>query len=345
MVRLKDLAEKTGFSITTVSRALAGYDDVNEGTRQRILAIAEQLGYQPNEVARQLRNQRTHTLGLIIPANDQSFSNDFFNQLLRGIGDAAALERYDLLISAQTPGNEEMAAYRRIVGGNRVDGMIIARTRHHDERIAYLKSVNHPFAVAGRSSPDEVDDFPYIDVDSRTGIATATKHLIELGHNHIGLILPPSEMAYTEYRRQGYTNTLTAAGIEYRAEYVQYGNLMRSGGYNGANTLLDAHPQITALVCCNDLMALGAISALQGRGLVVGWDVSVTGFDDIPAAEYSHPALTSVRQPIYDIGRGLVQMLIQIIAGHSPAQTQAAHQILLPTELIVRASTGVAIQR
>src|SRR5215207_4296258 len=120
-VKLKDIAAESGYSITTVSRALAGYNDVNEQTRQHISEIAATLGYQPNLLARQLRSQRTDTLGLIIPAQDQSFSNEFFSQLMLGIGDAASLEHYDLLISAQVPGQDEMAAYRRMVGGNKVD--------------------------------------------------------------------------------------------------------------------------------------------------------------------------------------------------------------------------------
>lgn len=335
MVRLKDLAQKTGFSITTVSRALAGYDDVNAQTRQHILSAAHEMGYQPNEVARQLRSQRSQTLGLIVPANDQSFSNDFFNELLRGIGDAAALERYDLLISAQPPGKEELLAYKRMVGGNRVDGMILARTRQHDERITYLQSVNCPFVVAGRSEPGTPSDFYHIDVDSQMGICTATEHLIASGHQHIGLILPPLEVAYTEYRRRGYEEALCKARLPYRPAYVLYGDLMRCGGFEAANTLLNQNPEITALVCSNDLMALGAVSAVSSRGKAVGQDIAVTGFDDIPAAEYAHPSLTTVRQPIYEIGRRLVQLLMQIIAGQPPEETS----LLMPTSLVVRDST------
>jgi LacI family transcriptional regulator len=340
MVKLKDIAEKSGYSITTTSRALAGYSDVNESTRQHILAIARQLGYQPNELARHLRSQRTYTVGLIIPANDQSFSNDFFNLLLRGIGDAAALDGYDLLISAQIPGEAELEAYRRFVGGGRVDGMIVARTRQNDERLRYLKSMSHPFVVSGRASPDEPSDFPYIDADSQAGICAATEHLIALGHRDIGLLLPPPDIAYTEFRRQGYLQALRSAGIEYRADYVLHSDLLRSGGYTSANMLLDRFPEITAIVGCNDLMALGAMSAAQGRGLSIGSHISITGFDDIPPAEFAHPTLTTVHQPIYEIGRRLVHMLTQIIAGTPPAQTH----ILLPAELIVRASTG-ALQR
>src|SRR5215211_4890244 len=177
-VKLRDIAREAGFSITTVSRALAGYDDVNENTRRRIAEVAAALGYQPNLLARQLRMQRTQTLGLIIPSADNSISNEFFSQLLLGIGDAASHAGYDLLVSAHVPGEPEMAAYRRIIGGNRVDGMILARTRQNDERIAYLQSLDHPFVVNGRSAPGERSDFPFIDVDSQTGIASAVAHLV-----------------------------------------------------------------------------------------------------------------------------------------------------------------------
>lgn len=341
MVKLKDLAAKTGYSVTTVSRALGGFNDVNEQTRQHIVETARQLGYQPHEPARQLRSQKTHTLGLIIPANDQSFSNDFFNLLLRGIGDAAALEGYDLLIGAHAPGKAEMAAYQRFVGGGRVDGMIVARTRHNDERLRYLKKQGHPFVVSGRLSPDEVSDFPYIDADSQAGISAATEHLIALGHRHIALILPPQGIAYTEYRRCGYAGALDRAAIPYRPEYVVYGDLMRSGGFDQTHALLDQHPQLTAIVCANDLMALGAAAAVQRRGLVVGRDVSITGFDDIPPAEFAHPALTTVHQPVYEIGQRLLHMLVQIIRRKTPSETQ----ILLPARLIVRESTGAPPER
>lgn len=338
MARLKDLSQKTGFSITTVSRALAGYSDVSEQTRQRILTAAREMDYQPDEVARQLRSQRTYTLGLILPAHDHSFSEGFFHQLMRGIGDTAGAARYDVLIGAGAPGDDELATYKRIVGGNRVDGMILARTRQHDERIAYLRRIGHPFVVSGRTAPDEESDFPYIDVDSQAGIASATAHLIALGHRKIGLILPPPEIAYTEYRRRGYEQALTAAGLPYHPERIVHGDLMRSGGHMGMNTLLNRHPDMTAVVCCNDLMALGAMQTIQARGLTVGRDVAVVGFDDLPLSEYAHPPLTTVRQPIYEIGQRLVEILISIISGKPTAVTQ----MLLPTTLIVRESCGAA---
>jgi LacI family transcriptional regulator len=335
-VTLKDIADKSGFSITTVSRALAGYDDVNEQTRQSIVDLAVSMGYQPNLVARQLRHQRTNTIGMIIPANDQGFSDDFFSELMMGVGHAATLYGYDLLLSAQTTTENEMAAYRRLAGGRRVDGVVVARTRRDDPRIEYLKQQGFPFVVSGRNPLGQPSDFPYIDVDSQLGIKLMVRHLVELGHRHIGLLLPPPEMAFTPYRLTGYHEGLAEAGLPYQESYILHGDLKRSGGYQATLQLLSTAPQLTAVVACNDLMALGAISAIQERGLRVGTDIAVSGFDDIPAAEYSTPPLTTIRQPIYEIGQRLFEMLMRIIQRHPLEETH----ILLEPALVIRDSSG-----
>lgn len=333
---LKSIAKASGYSITTVSRALAGYNDVNEKTRAHIIKIAEELGYQPNLVARQLRSQRTHTIGMIIPANVQDPEDDFFSMLIKGVVSAAAEHHYDLLISAQLPDTNEMDSYHQIVGGNRVDGVILARTHQHDERIEYLKRIKHPFVVSGRLAPHQVSDFPYIDIDSEVGLRMMVAHMIERGHREIGLILPPPDIAYTPYRLSGYRHGLEAAGLAFREHYVMHGDLHRESGYRTAASLLEQQPQLTAIIACNDLMAIGAMAAAQERDRVVGQDIAIGGFDDIPSALHTIPPLTTIRQPIYMIGQRLVEMLIQIIEGKIPAESQ----ILLQPELIVRGSSG-----
>lgn len=335
-ITLRDIAKKSGYSVTTVSRALAGYNDVNEATRTLIIDIATSMGYQPNLVARHLRHQRTNTIGLIIPSNDIGFSDDFFSELMMGVGHAASEHGYDVLISAQASFETELDAYRRIVGGNRVDGMVLARTRKDDPRIEYLHSISHPFVVSGRRSLNEENDFAFIDVDSQLGIKMLVDHFVELGHREIALLLPPAEMAFTDYRLEGYKDSLKQAGIPFKPEYVVCADLKRRGGYEATRRLLGQFPQLTAFVGCNDLMALGAMSAIQDRGYRVGDQIVVGGFDDIPAAEYSSPPLTTVRQPIYEIGVRLMNMLIQIVQGFTPERSQ----ILLEPALVVRESCG-----
>ena len=336
-VTLKNIAEETGFSITTVSRALAGYDDVNEQTRLRIRSTAERLGYRPNQIARNLRSQNTNTLGIIIPSSTIGLDDDFFSLLLKGITHAAARQHYDVLVSTHLPGEDDMEAYYRIVGGNRVDGVIVARTHYDDPRISYLKQINHPFVVSGRTPPDRPPDFPYIDVDSQHGIRTLVQHFTQSGHRHIGFILSPPSVAFTPYRLAGYREGLEAAGIPFDETRVVTGDLSRESGQQASSALMAAHPELTAIIACNDLMAIGAYDTVIGMGLTVGSNIAIGGFDDIPMAEHISPGLTTVRQPIYDIGEQLTTMLIQIITGDPPANP---HMLIEPT-LIVRGSSGI----
>jgi LacI family transcriptional regulator len=329
-VTLKTIAHEVGLSVTTVSRALAGYDDVNEETRQRISETAQRLGYQPNLTARHLRSKFTHTLGMVIPRTAY-FSDSFFMELLAGVGRQASEHGYDLLLSAQMPGEEELAAYRRMVAGSRVDGVAIARVLRQDPRIDYLKEVRHPFVAFGCTSAD--NNYPYIDVDGATGVRQVVEHFVAYGHRLIALILSPAELAFTAHRFAGYREGLERAGLPYREEYLVAGDLTQPGGTEAARHLLSLPEPPTAIIACNDLMALGAMAAITACGLRTGLDVAVAGFDDIPASSNAQPPLTTVRQPIYDIGRRLVDMLISLLRGQP---LEEPHVLMVP-ELIIRA--------
>ena len=343
-ITLKDIAEKSGYSVTTVSRALGGFDDVNETTRQIISKIASDMGYQPNLVARQLQSQKTYTIGFVSPAdigfisptNLHHIEDDFFTMFIKGVSYTAAQHSYDVLLSAYINQASEMDLYQRIVGGKRVDGMIIARTYDDDPRIKYLKSMKHPFVASGRLVPNAAPEFPYIDVDSQIGICMLVEHFIDYGHQRIGLILPPKEIAYTPYRHAGYQDGLQNANLHYDASNIIYSDLSFEGGYQSAHELLNRKSNLTGIIACNDLMALGAMNAIQERGMQVGKDIVVGGFDDIPIAQYTKPSLTTIRQPIYEIGKRLTDMLIKIIQQESIEE----YGIMLEPELIVRDSSG-----
>lgn len=334
-VKLKDIATQTGFSITTVSRALAGYDDVNAQTRQTIIETAQQMGYQPNLIARQLQSQRTHTIGMVLPADESSFTDSFFSELMLAVGHAASKRGYDLLMTSTPTIEAELDAYRRLLGGNRVDGIILARTRRNDPRIAYLQEHEHAFVVQGRLAPDEPNDFPYVDVDSQTGIELVVAHLASLGHQHMAILLPPQDIAFTAYRLAGYRAGLESAGLPFDSGYIRYGNLDRDSGYAHTRELIQQQSPLTAIIACNDLMAFGALRAVQEAGLIAGQDIAVTGFDDIAATRFASTPLTSVHQPLPAIGQHLVDTLIAILQGDPPD----AYQVLLAPELVIRASS------
>ncbi len=331
-VTLKTIAEEAGVSITTVSRALAGYHDVNEETRRRIVAIAERLGYQPNLAARHLRSKQTNTIGMVIPRTAY-FSDPFFMELLSGVGRKASELGYDLLLSAQMHGEEELSAYRRMVAGGRVDGMVVARVLRDDPRIAYLQHMRHPFVAFGHSAEE---DHPYIDVDGADGMRQIVTHFADYGHEHIALIRSPETLAFTSARCDGFRNALASFGLPWRDDYIIQGDLSAESGAKAAADLLNLPEPPTAIVACNDQMALGAMDMIQARGWKVGDDVAVAGFDDIPAAGAASPSLTTVRQPIYGIGYRLADMLIHILRGEDAGQ----RHVLLKPELIIRESSG-----
>ena len=336
-VTLKDIARKVGYSVTTVSRALNDYDDVNEETKQLIKRVAQEMGYHPHVIAQSLQRRRTNTVGFIVPATKRYLSDPYFLELIAGIGDGAASCDFDLLVSTCKPMcPKERLVYERMVQGHRVDGIVVARTRCNDERIAYLMSEGFPLIAFGRIASEL--DFPYLDVDGEEGVYEAVKYLIGLGHRRIGFIAPSMYLMFAEHRLAGYKRALQDNGLEFDPVLVVEGNLTQSGGYQRMEQLLDLEEPPTAVVTGNDLMAFGAMEAAQKRGLVVGLDIAVIGFDDVPLAAYFHPTLTTIRQPIYDIGKMLSQTLIKIINGEELAQ----RQIILQPELVIRESSGVS---
>src|SRR5215218_727717 len=174
---LKSISKVTGYSVTTVSRALGGFDDVSEETRQRITDEAQRQGYEPNLQARLLQGQRSQTVGLVIPAYGPRFSDPFFSEFVAGVGNEAAVAGFDLLLSTHAPTPDEIDVYRRMVAGRRVDGLILARARIDDARIQYLSQTQMPFVVFGRTQSKL--DYLYVDVDGVTGQAELTEHFIQ----------------------------------------------------------------------------------------------------------------------------------------------------------------------
>jgi LacI family transcriptional regulator len=332
---LKSISKATGFSVTTVSRALGGFTDVNAATRQLIVEEAQRQGYEPNLLARLLQGQRSQTLGLIIPSAGPRFSDPFFSALVAGIGNEAAAAGFDLLVSTHAPNPGEVDNYRRMVAGRRVDGLILSRVRMEDARIDYLLQTQMPFVVFGRTTSKN-HDYVYIDVDGFSGQNALTRHLIELGHQRIAYISPPQHLTFSQLRIQGFENAMAAHHLPIPPDYVIEGDLTEAGGFQAAAMLLNLPEAPTAIMTGNDLMAFGVMSQLQSRGLRVGVDVAVGGFDDVPLAEHFHPGLTTVRQPIYDIGQRLAQLLLRQIAGEPLTETG----ILLSPELVVRASSS-----
>lgn len=332
-VTIRDVAKKLDLSVTTVSRALAGYDDVALTTRDLVIETAREMGYVPQHAARQLRRQRTETIGLIFPTSASRFSDPFFSEFIAGIGDETGRRSYDLLVSVAPPGEPEERAYRLWANSRRVDGFILVRMRVDDWRISYLTEENFPFASFGRSKTFESS--PHIGVDGCSGVKDLVKHLLTLGHRKIAFIGASKELTLVGDRLDGYQAGLEEAHIAYDPDLVLEGDLTRAGGYEATKKLIERANPPTAIIGVNDLTALGAIRAAQESGLIVGKDLAIAGFDGTVAGEHAHPALTTVHQPVYEIGRQVSAMLIDLIEKNEGAALES----LIRPRLIVREST------
>jgi LacI family transcriptional regulator len=226
-----------------------------------------------------------------------------------------------------------MALYRRKVYSRRVDGMLVVRTRRHDPRIDFLLEAGFPFVAFGRS---EGKDYPWVDVDGVDGLRQAVDHLAGLGHRLFAYLSAPLDLLFGTLRLQGFRQGMEGHGLPIEERWIVTGDLTQRKGYQLAGELLDQPQRPTAIIAANDPMALGVMAAAQQRNLVVGRDVSVMGFDDIPLAEHAHPSLTTIHQPIYRIGTMITAMLIRSLND----QPLESHQVLLQPELVTRESTG-----
>lgn len=335
-VTIKDLATYVGKSITTVSRALADYDDVSPVTKQLVRQAVEELGYEPNTIARQLQKKRTDTIALLLPSEPARFSDPFFGELLAGIVDKAAERAVDLLVASHYSEESERQNYLKYIRSRRVDGFILIRTRRKDQRIELLRKHATPFVAFGRVEGD--NDFHLIDEDGESGIRQIVDHLVSLGHRRLAYISEPSYLTKAWYRLQGFRSGMSAHQLTIEPALLCEGGFRQRSGRLLTEKLLNLEHPPTAIVTGNDLLALGAISAAQGRGLMVGQDISITGFDDIVLAEYAQPPLTTVHQPAHEIGTQLCKMLLDLIDGREIANPQ----VILQPSIVIRQSSGSA---
>ena len=333
-VTIKDIAKRVDRSVTTVSRALHDYDDVSPETKKMVRQAAAKLGYTPSSFAQRLQKQKSDTIGLVLPTYGPRFSDPFFSEFLAGMGNTASSQGYDILVSTCPPGDEELLRYQSSVQGRRVDGFVILRTRRKDPRIEYLCQANFPFVAFGRT--EGPCDFPFVDEDSEYGMHLIVKHLAKAGYQRIGFIAAPEDLMFAFYRNKGFRESLEEYGLPVNEILMTTGDLTQRGGYSQAKALLNLSPLPDAIVASNDLMALGAISAAQEKGFVIGKDIAITGFDDAPMAEHSHPPLTTVHQPVYKIGGMVTDMLFQRIQG----KTLENERIILQPSLVIRGSCG-----
>jgi len=330
-VTIRDVAAAAGVSYQTVSRVINDKPDVAEETRQRVWQVIEELGYQPSAIARSLVSKRTYTLGLITA----DFSDFFFTQVIVGAEMEARKHDYFFMLCSTERNPDDEPEYLRLLTERQVDGILFARpsTERDDRHIVSLLHRDVPLVTTAYHVPGE--RLTVVDVDNVDGGLKATHCLIAGGHRRIGMITGPPWKSVND-RGQGYRLALEGAGIAFDESCIEHGDWSYEGGYKAMKRLLEKAPHITALFSQNDRMAIGAMRALREAGRRIPDDVAIVGYDDIPAAAYSHPPLTTIRQPMQQVGKVATRMLIELIDDPDAER----EEILLKTELVHRNSCG-----
>lgn len=337
---LQDVAARAGVSVSTVSRVVTGSVAVEAGTAERVREAIAALGYRPNLLARSFRRRVTHTIGLLVPDT----SNPFFAELARTIEDAGFAEGYSVILGNSDLSPVKQETYIDVLLAKRVDGVILAssglipRADGHDA-VERILEAGVPCVVVDRDLGEMPVD--QVLVDNERGGYLAGEHLLGLGHRRIACLVGPNDLTPSAGRIAGLRRALAEAGLAVAEEHLVRGNGRPDGGAAAARTLLGHGLDVTAVFAFNDQMATGAVGALQRAGCRVPEDVSVVGFDDIPLAAAIYPALTTVAQPIAEMGALGVRLLLDRIARRDAPWRRE----LLETRLVVRESTGPVVRR
>lgn len=339
-MNLKELASRLGLSPTTVSRALNGYPEVNEATREKVLAAARRHNYRPNARAIRLATGRAMALGHVIPlATRHEIVNPIFADFIAGAGDVYSRAGYDMLISVVADDAEE-GTYRDLKARGAVDGVILHAPRLDDPRIPLLAGIGLPFVVHGRSTGAQTA-YSWVDVNNRRAFRRAADFLLDLGHRRIGLINGLEFMDFAVRRRTGYLDALAERGIAADPALMYADEMTESRGFRAARAMLDLPDPPTAFLVASMISGMGVRRATEERGLRLGREVSVVIHDDDLSYMKNGddvPIFTATRSSVREAGRHAAEMLLSLIA--EPGAAPRGH--LLEADLIIGQSTGPA---
>lgn len=332
---IRDAALKAGVSISTVSRVMTGAVAVDPVTAGRVRAAVDAIGYRPDLLARSFRKRVTHTIGLLLPDN----SNPFFAEIARAIEDAGFEQDYSVILCNSDLSRVKQEAYVDVLLAKRVDGLILVSSglipsADNQDAVSRILDAGAPCVVVDRDLGEAAID--QVLVDNHLGGYLAGEHLVRLGHREIACIVGPSDLTPSAGRIAGFRGALTDAGLDIHPGALVRGDGRYEGGVLAARDLIERGVPFSAVFAFNDQMATGAVAAFQRQGLRLPEDVSVVGFDDIPRASAMFPALTTVAQPIAEMGVLGVQLLLNRIA----RPDAPFERIQLPTRLVIRESTG-----
>lgn len=335
-VTLRDVAREAGVHVSTASRALneETRSIVHPQTTERVLQVAEELGYSPNPLAKGLRTNKSMTVGMVI----SDIENPLFGPIIAGVEATMGREGYSTLIAEALA--HDQSAVTPVINAlidRRVDGMVLAMATRKGENATRLQRLGVPVILVNRT----VDEASVSSIvgDDHHGIGLAVRHLADLGHQRIGHIAGPAETSTAIGRLGGFHSHMGNLGLDHDDSAVEAADWYQiEPGFKAASTLLDRRPDLTALVAANDLIALGTYRAIRDRGLEVGSDISVTGYNDMMLLDMIHPSLTSIRVPYREMGSEAAEALLEMMAANDGEEPPLINRLLRPT-LSAREST------
>lgn len=329
---LEEVATRAGVGRGTASRVINGSQQVSEVSRAAVLQAIEDLGYVPNRAARSLVTRLTDVIALVISESEERFFGEpFFGQIVRGVSGALAGSQRQLLLT-MAHRSHDRGRLDNYLSRQHVDGVLLLSLHGDDPLPRQLEARGVPAVLGGR--PSEPSALHFVDVDNAGGGGQAVDHLVQSGRRRIGTISGPQDMSAGRDRLEGYRRALLAAGLSFDPALVVAGDFSEQSGWQAAETLLERAPDLDAIFAASDQMAVGAIAALTAHGRRVCADVSVVGFDDSPSSRFVTPRLTTVHQPVEEMGAAMVQLLSSLIA-----EPNGPHEdVVLTTHLVIRDS-------
>lgn len=327
-ITIFDVAREAGVSTATVSRVANGHANIRPETRQRVEKAMKKLGYVANAQARGLAGGKTNVIGLLVDGLESAY----VTQIARGINRAATERGYDVLLSTMTLRPYQPLYVEQLFQGL-VEGLVVLLASGFERYLDEVSKRGFPVVLIDHAPTTLA---PVVKTANKMGTRSAVEYLAELGHRRIGFITGFLDVNSAVERLEGYKATLDELEIPVAEELIQHGDFMLEGGIQGTKGLLDLEDPPTAIMCSSDLEAFGALQVARERGIRVPQDLSIVGFDDLPEAKYVTPPLTTVRQPMLDMGRMSAELLLDGIGGSSiPTST-----VELPTQLVIRESTA-----
>ncbi len=331
MPTIHDVAKRAGVGSITVSRVINNSGYFSPETRKRVEKAIAELGYVPNSLARSLRSRKTNSVALMVA----DITNPFFTTLARGVEDAANKAGYTVIFCNTDKSQAKEEEYINVLLQKRVDGLLLVPTQNSDHAIRRIQKHGTPVVVLDRQVPNiNVDT---VRCNSVQGAYDLTRYLLSLGHKEIAVISGKLGIATADDRVAGYRKALAEANIDLDEQYIIRGELTPEGGYSMTTQAISLPQRPTALIATNNFITIGAMKALQEAGLGVPADIALVGFDDLPPAMVTFPFFTVISQPAYEMGTKAMELLLTRLEGE---ETDSYEEVLLPTQLIVRRSSG-----